>query len=679
MITASGLGSGLDVNSLVRQLVQSERASFDQAINRQRSRVEPNLSALGEFKAAASRVQEAANPLRIAANYDRKQAVSSNTTALRATASSVAVPATYQVQVNNIATTQTIASTSFSSVDDVVGKGNLVFRFGTTDYSGGSYNGFTVNPDRNPFTITIDDDNNSLIGVMQAINESNQGVNASIVNDGAGFRLLITTQQTGASNSIEISVTGDTDGNNNDNNGLSRLAFNATASNMQQTQAANDLSFTLNGLTIQNQNNTVATAIPGVTLNFLEATSSPFTLTVRRDTDIILNAARNFVQAYNDFRAKVTEISGYDQATKTAGPLISDFTTRSVVRDIEGILRGNLSNLPADFRNLAEFGFTTNKGGILELNEERFTDILVNRPQLMKRLYDTTLSASDPQVTLLSTSPLTEPGVYPVEIFSLATAGSYTGDGVLPNFAGGATFDINGSNNVIQLRVNGVTTGNITLTNGLYTSGESLASMLQSRINSNTALTNANLQVAVTYNASGNNLFFQVVDAVGSNSRIDVLGGQPQISQLGLIPRNGDAGSDISGSINGVTAQGNGNTLTAASGNPAQGIVIRVEGDTIGSRGNVSFTQGIWPTLNRYLGLVLGDEGSVTQRITGLERQRTSINQRAERLDERFKQVEILYRTQFNNLDRLISQLRSTSSFLESQLASINSIRTNSN
>jgi flagellar hook-associated protein 2 len=676
VITASGLGSGLDINSLVSQLVQTERAPFDLSISRERQRIEPRISALGEFKAAAANVQQAISPLKLATNYDRKLAESSNTSALRATASSVAVAGSYQVNVERLASTQSLASSGFTATDDVVGTGSLELRFGTTDYSGGVYNGFTNNPERNPVSIQIDSTNNTLAGIMNSINAADAGVRATIVNDGSGFRLLLASEITGAANSMEISIAGDGDGNDTDNAGLSRLSFSSGAANLQQTQAAQDLRFSLNGLTIENPNNQLASAIPGVTLTFQEETSSPFTLSVRRDTDIIVNAARGFVAAYNEFRTKVAETSGYDQATKIAGPLISDFTTRSVVRDIEGILRGNLSQLGAGFNNLAEFGITTDRSGVLQLDEQRFTDILINQPDKMSRLYEQSITASDPEITVLQTGPLTRTGTYPVVINSLATLGGYEGAGVLPDFTMGGTVNINGSNDDFELRVNGVT-ANINLAFGNYTSGTALASMIESTINSNAALQNANLQVAVSYEATTNNLNLQVVGGPsGSGSRIDIVSANSQAgTTLGLNIGNGTAGSDISGTINGLPGIGAGNTLTAASGNPASGIVLQVDGSTTGTRGTVTFAQSIWPTLDRYLNTALGEEGAVTRRIAGFEQFRIDLDERALKLEERWEQAEIRYRNQFNALDRLVAQLRSTGSFLETQLASLNAGR----
>ena len=129
-----------------------------------------------------------------------------------------------------------------------------------------SYNGFTVNAGRGVATIAIDAGNNTLAGVRDAINEADIGVKAAIVNDGSGYRLLLSSAQTGAANSPEITVDDTGDGNHVDAAGLSALAFNSGAANMGQTVAAQDALFSINGLRYQQRGKPGQNAIDGVTI-----------------------------------------------------------------------------------------------------------------------------------------------------------------------------------------------------------------------------------------------------------------------------------------------------------------------------------------------------------------------------------------------------------------------------
>src|SRR5690606_22911685 len=132
---------------------------------------------------------------------------------------------------------------SYASVNEAIGTGVLTFRFGTTDIDGnGDYQGFTVNPEKASRNIVISSSNNTLAGIRDAINSANMGVQATIVDDGNGYRLLMTSTEGGAANSIELTASGTA--------GMAAFNFNASQQNATQTQAAQDALFSVNGLEV---------------------------------------------------------------------------------------------------------------------------------------------------------------------------------------------------------------------------------------------------------------------------------------------------------------------------------------------------------------------------------------------------------------------------------------------
>jgi len=210
------------------------------------------------------------------AAFNASTATSSNQNALTATASSIASSGNYTIGVQQLAQQHTIATQTYTSVNEAVGTGVLTFRFGTTDIDEFDvYQGFTVNPDKASRNIVISSSNNTLAGIRDAINSTNFGVQATIVDDGSGFRLLLTSKDGGAANSIELTATGTA--------GMAAFNFNAGSQSAQQTQAAQDALFSVNGLSISRNSNLVAGVIPGVTLNLKETTSGPVSLSVAKD------------------------------------------------------------------------------------------------------------------------------------------------------------------------------------------------------------------------------------------------------------------------------------------------------------------------------------------------------------------------------------------------------------
>jgi flagellar capping protein FliD len=172
MITATGLGSGLDISGLVDQLVAAERAGSDLQLSRQQSRYSAKFSALGSLKSSLSSFQSALGSINTLSNYSKNTATSSSTSTIGVTAGSDAVPNSYSISVDQLAESHSLASGTFVDADEsAIGTGTLTIRFGTTDYVPGTdtYNGFTLNADKNAANIEIDSSNNTLEGVVREI------------------------------------------------------------------------------------------------------------------------------------------------------------------------------------------------------------------------------------------------------------------------------------------------------------------------------------------------------------------------------------------------------------------------------------------------------------------------------------------------------------------------------
>ena len=127
----------------------------------------------------------------------------------------------------------------------------------------------------------------------------------------------------------------------------------------------------------------------------------------------------------------------------------------------------------------------------------------------------------------------------------------------------------------------------------------------------------------------------------------------------------------MAGTINGTTATGNGQTLTGAAGNASEGLGLRINGGILGSRGNVTYSTGYAYQIDQYLKTVLGDEGSLKARTSGIDSSIKNIDQRQLQMESRLAQIEKRYRAQFSALDAMLSSMNNTSSFLSQQLANL--------
>lgn len=679
MITVSGIGSGLDIESLVSQLVAAERAPTENRLVRQDAQLTSEFSAFGVFKGALSSFQVGITALNTLSTYGQRLSSSGDEDIATLTASEEASVGSYSLAVNQLSANHSLASGGYTSPSDTVGEGVLTLRFGATDYTGPdpgpeSYNSFAVNADRGIATITIDSTNNTLEGVRDAINDSDSGVSATIVNDGSSYRLLLNSQESGAENSIEISVADSGDGNDTDATGLSALAFNSSATNLGQTVAAQDAIFSINGLSINSASNSVSGVVDGVDIELKGLTgATPIEISVSEDKTGIKEAIGGFVEAYNQFIGIANSVTSFNATSQTAAPLQGDFSVRSVVSQLRQVLTNEVDGFNGPFDSLAEIGITTNADGSLEVDDSQLDTALDDNFDEIAGLFSAVGFPTDSGIDFLSSTSDTAIGSYAIEITQLASQGQLIGAA-----SAGFPLTIDADNDNFTINVDGITSGSLTITQGAYADGAALAAELQARINGDAALAAAGARVNVAFNVDR----FEITsEEFGSGSNIELIAVDTNsTTQLGFSVAAGTSGVDVAGLIGGVPAIGTGQTLTGASSTDAEGIRLLIEGGAIGARGNVDFSRGVSDQLNTLLTNFLQDDGILDARTDGIEQRVGEIEDARERLDRRMETLETSLRARFTVLDTLLSQLQNTSSFLTQQLASLpepNSINRN--
>ena len=669
MLTATGIGSGLDIESLVTQLISAQRSPVETRLVARESALTAELSGFGSLKSALSTFQDSISSLNKLSSFGQRTTTSSNTDAVVASANSTAASGSYSLSVSQLASSHSLASTGYASTSDLVGTGTLTIRFGSTDYTSPdpgpeSYDGFTVNPEKGTATITIDSENNTLTGVRDAINGAKIGVTAVIVNDESGYRLLIGSDDGGEKNSLEISVTDTGDRNDLDSAGLSALSFNGSATNLAQTVAARDALFTVNGLSIRSSENRASGVIEGLDITLKDVTgTSPVTVTVAQDREAVKSAIQSFVSGYNNYISTVNSLTAYDPETGVAGPLQGDFSARSIASQVRRAITDSAEGFGGSFSSLSELGITTDGDGKLAINSSRFDAALENAFDDIVGVFAAVCRPSDGTIKYITSTAATAVASHDIDITQMATRGQLTAS---PSFF---PLNIDSENNSLVLSVNGVTSSEILLTQGNYASGAELADELQARINGDTALVNAGALVSVQF---VNDHFEITSNNYGSFSTIEVLSVDTNTTaQLGFSTGAGVAGIDVAGTIGGVAASGSGQTLKGAVGSKAEGLQLLIADGSTGPRGAVDFSRGIAYQLNTLITSFLATDGLLDSRTEGIQSRIEGIGDQKEVLDRKMEALEIRYRNQFNALDSLLAQLQTTSDFLTQQLASL--------
>lgn len=377
-ITSTGVGSGLDVNSIITSLMTVEQRPLNQ-LQAQASTIQTKISAFAALKSQLSSLGDVAGRLGTASNWNPLKAENSNTAALTATMDSGAAAGRHSLTVSRLAQSQVLASAPHASSGATVGTGTLTLEIGKTE-SGV----FTPRAGGTPATIAITSANQTLSGVRDAINAADAGVTASIVNGTDGARLVLRGAD-GAESSIRMTVADD-DGNNTDAAGLSALAYDPAAAagagrNLVQSQAAQDAQFTIDGIALTSASNKVTGALDGVTLQLRQQTTEAVMLDISTDTAAVRKNVNDFVNAYNALNRLLQSQTQADPGGANRGPLQADSTAVSLLNGLRTMLRGSVAGL-AEPASLAAAGIALQRDGSLQIDEKRFGPLAENPAQL---------------------------------------------------------------------------------------------------------------------------------------------------------------------------------------------------------------------------------------------------------------------------------------------------------
>ncbi|MCO7247884.1 flagellar filament capping protein FliD [Halomonas sp. Mc5H-6] len=366
-ITSLGIGSGLDLNGLLDQLNDAERGKLA-PITRQQEQQEAKISAYGKIQSSMDKFQDAVDALNDPKLY---QSLSANVRGdeISATTSADALPGSYRVEVTALATSGTLASQRVTDSDTPLDMGGatqlrLVF----------------AGPDTASVNIDIAADS-SLEDIRDAINARKDAVvSASVIFDGEGYRLALSSSETG----LDASVTGFSFVNA-DGTDVTTPPFTSDTA-----QSGQDAALTVNGIAITSASNSIDDAIQGVTLNLGELNlgageTASSTVSVERNTLKVREAIGAFVKAFNDVKSTIGTATNYDAGTDTAGELVGDSTVRTIENRLRSVLTSGVAG--GELASLSLLGITLQRDGTLEMDDDAVSDLAKNSPDALSDFF----------------------------------------------------------------------------------------------------------------------------------------------------------------------------------------------------------------------------------------------------------------------------------------------------
>ncbi len=400
-ISSAGIGSGLDVNSIVTQLMAVERQPLAALATRSRT-LDSKISAFGSIKSQLSTLGDAVAKLASAKTWDAKSATSSNGAAVgvNVSDSSLAAATSFSVAVSQLARGQSVASNAVGT-NAGFGSGSLSIQLGTWNGGGSSGSSTTFSPGADsPFAVSVSE-GDTLSMIAAKINAADGGVNATVLRDPSGDRLLLNSKSTGQSAGFRVQATDDVGSASTSGLSLAALAFDPTAGPggmaANPVQYALDTQAAINGIAVTSSTRVLDNTVPGLALSVSQVTSEPVQIAVGDDTAAMRSAIDGFVSSYNAMNGVLNAATKYDASTKTGALLQGDSTTvglQSALRRMIGALSGG-----GALQRLSDLGVSVGKdAGNLVVDPARL-DTALKSPQAVKQFLSAAIDPTSDSAT----------------------------------------------------------------------------------------------------------------------------------------------------------------------------------------------------------------------------------------------------------------------------------------
>jgi flagellar hook-associated protein 2 len=345
-IAVDGIVSGLDTSAIIDSLVAVYSVPKE-GLEDQVEEYEDKQEALTNLMSRLDDLTAALETLSEPSSFNAYTASSSDETTVLAEATGEAIAGAYTVEVSQLATSELeVSDQGFDSYTaaDTIAYGDYTITYGDND----------------PVTITLDSSETSLQDLVNAVNEQVDGVTAYIVNNGSDtnpYHMVLVGEDTGADNTISFAATAPLGA--------------GTVPTFTETQAAQDASFTINGISIESDSNTVTDAVPGLQLTLTQETSSPITVAVTQDTDTMLENVQTFIDAYNEVIDYIDTQSVYNSDEGIRAPLVGESSVQRVASGLASAIADSYSS-GTTLNALSLMGISSDGSGNLELDEDQF-------------------------------------------------------------------------------------------------------------------------------------------------------------------------------------------------------------------------------------------------------------------------------------------------------------------
>lgn len=443
-VSFQGLSSGIQTDALVNAILAQESTRLN-AFQARQTQNAAKSSSLTSMKSALNALSLSLSVMKDKLNARAVTSTDANNTYVTATATG-AQAGSYDVKVQTVATKARISS-------NLDGSGNPT-NLAVTDTAASIFSGaqakFAIKgTDGVIKTVTVT--NNTLLGLRDAINASGAGVTATIINNGKTgvgaqpYQLVLSAKTTGTGSTQGVITLADiTNGDGSsvnslgitggtvDNAATPTTLTGGLSSSAPGGASATDAVFTLNGVQLTRQSNTVSDAVEGVTFTLKQGgQTGTSTLTVAQDKGVALTAVQDMISKYNILVKAYKEASTAtkkDDGSIQQAPLTGEPASATVIRQIRSALTGDSTGLGGStYTRLSNIGIRTQSDGTLTLDSVAFQAAMDKDPASVQKLFTFSGDSTNSAVTVKSGSSTTATGSFAFNITSYDAQGNFSG------------------------------------------------------------------------------------------------------------------------------------------------------------------------------------------------------------------------------------------------------------
>ena len=378
-ISSVGIGSGLDVESIVTQMIALEKQPI-KTLEAKAEVISSKISTYGEIKSLTDDLNAAVRDLTLDRTWNTVKISSSSSSVANAAMTGSAAAGSYNIKVTSLAQAQTSVTTDKFDSSAKFASGKLIFKLGTEAALSPASNLSQDELDKlanslKTFTVSVGN-NESLLRVVEKINSNtdlSKHVVASVITDSSGKQqLMVRGRDTGSANAFTVAVE-DAAAPSADQADLSKLAM-SLADLSTAGQRAQDAVIKLNGVELVSANNTFADTIPGLSISVSAVGDSLLTLT--QDKDAVKDSIQKFVDAYNALNDLLAASTKYNEESKVSGILQGDSSTVSLQNSLRMLTQTVVGNATGAFNRLSSAGIQMLQGGKLSVDSTKMATAL---------------------------------------------------------------------------------------------------------------------------------------------------------------------------------------------------------------------------------------------------------------------------------------------------------------